>query len=128
MSRRWFLLIMTALIYWSVTSAGEKNQITNLFEGDSLAVLNEEQIKILTGIVSVLLFAFTVSIDSFSIGVGFGVANVKMLLPCLIFSITSAIFTYLGVILGKRLSDKFGTITTLIGSIILIILGINYII
>ncbi|MBE6310296.1 MAG: hypothetical protein E7080_04505 [Bacteroidales bacterium] len=27
--------------------AGEKNQITNLFEGDSLAVLNEEQIKIL---------------------------------------------------------------------------------
>ena len=39
---------MTALIYWSVTSAGEKNQITNLFEGDSLAQLNENQCKILS--------------------------------------------------------------------------------
>ena len=48
MARRWFLLIMTALIYWSVTSAGEKNQITNLFEGDSLAQLNENQCKILS--------------------------------------------------------------------------------
>ncbi|MBE6311281.1 MAG: hypothetical protein E7080_09555 [Bacteroidales bacterium] len=48
MSRRWLLLIMTALIYWSVTSAGEKNQITNLFDGDSLAQLNENQCKILS--------------------------------------------------------------------------------
>ena len=93
-----------------------------------LSLKKEEQIKILTGIVSVLFFAFTVSIDSFSIGVGFGVANVNILLPCLIFSITSAIFTYLGVILGKKLSNKFGSITTLIGAIILIVLGINYII
>lgn len=48
MSRRWLVSIMTALIYWSVTSAGEKNQITNLFEGDSLAQLNENQCKILS--------------------------------------------------------------------------------
>lgn len=85
-----------------------------------------EKVKILTGLLSVILFAFTVSIDSFSIGVGFGVANIDMLLPCIIFSFTSAIFTYLGVVLGKKLSDRFGSITTLIGSIVLIVLGISY--
>lgn len=92
-----------------------------------LSLKKEEQIKLLTGIISVVFFAFTVSIDSFSIGIGFGVANVKILLPCIIFSITSAVFTYIGVILGKKLSDKFGNITTLIGAIILLLLGISYI-
>lgn len=91
-----------------------------------LSLKKEEKVKVLTGMFSVILFAFTVSIDSFSIGIGFGVANVKMLLPCIIFSLTSAIFTYVGVILGKKLSDRFGSITTLIGSVILIILGISY--
>lgn len=91
-----------------------------------LSLKKEEKVKILTGILSVVLFAFTVSIDSFSIGIGFGVANVNMLLPCIIFSLTSAIFTYMGVLLGKKLSDHFGSITTLIGSIILVILGISY--
>lgn len=92
-----------------------------------LSLKKEEQVKMLTGMFSIILFAFTVSIDSFSIGIGFGVANVKMLLPCLIFSITSAVFTYMGVLLGKKLSDKFGSITTLIGAIILFVLGISYI-
>lgn len=92
-----------------------------------LSLKKEEQVKILTGIASVVFFAFTVSIDSFSTGIGFGVANVNMLLPCIIFSVTSAIFTYMGAVLGTKLSDKFGSITTLIGSIILLILGISYI-
>ena len=92
-----------------------------------LSLKKEEQVKLLTGIASVIFFAFTVSIDSFSIGIGFGVASENMILPCIIFSLTSAIFTYMGVILGKKLSDKFGSITTLIGSIILLILGISYI-
>lgn len=93
----------------------------------SLSLKKDEQIKILVGTISIIFFAFTVSIDSFSIGIGFGVANTEMILPCIIFSLISAIFTYMGVILGKKLSDHFGSITTLIGSIILLILGISYI-
>lgn len=92
-----------------------------------LSLKKEDQVKLLTGIASVIFFAFTVSIDSFSIGIGFGVANVPILLPCLIFSITSAIFTYTGVVLGNKLANKFGNITTLIGAIILLILGISYV-
>lgn len=91
-----------------------------------ISLKKEEQLKLLTGILSVVFFAFTVSIDSFSIGIGFGISNINMLLPCIIFSITSAIFTYMGVLLGNKLASKFGNITTLIGSIILIVLGISY--
>ena len=91
-----------------------------------ISIKKEEKVKILTGIISVILFAFTVSIDSFSIGIGFGLSKVNMVIPCIIFSLTSALFTYLGVMLGKKLSDKFGSITTLLGAIILLILGIYY--
>ncbi len=87
----------------------------------------EEQVKLLTTLISVIFFAFTVSIDSFSIGIGFGVANIQVLLPCVLFSMISAVFTKLGISLGKKLSNQFGSITTIIGAIILGILGLTYI-
>ena len=91
-----------------------------------LSLKKEDNIKLLTSLISVIIFAFTVSIDSFSIGACFGFSNSKILLPCFIFSITSGLFTYLGVILGKKLSTKFGNITVVIGSLILIALGLTY--
>lgn len=93
-----------------------------------ISLRKEEKVKILTGIFSVMLFAFTVSVDSFSIGIGLGITNTNMLLPCIIFSLISSIFTYIGVILGNKLVNKFGNTTTLIGSIILLVLGISYLI
>ena len=73
-----------------------------------------------------MIFAFTVSIDSFSVGITFTVLNSSIILSSLIFSITSFIFTYLGLKVGKKLSLSFGNITTFIGSMILIILGVSY--
>lgn len=92
-----------------------------------LSVNKDEQVKMLTSLFSIILFSFTVSIDSFSIGIGFGVAALDILLPCITFSLTSMIFTYMGVMLGNRLSNKFGSITTILGAIILLVLGISYI-
>ncbi len=87
----------------------------------------EEQLKLLENIYSICLFAFTVSIDSFSIGIGLGSLTNNIYIASLIFSVTSAIFTYLGVKLGDVLVKKFGNLATLIGSIILLGLGIHYI-
>lgn len=87
----------------------------------------EEQLKLLENVYSICLFAFTVSIDSFSIGIGLGSLTNNIHIACLIFSITSAIFTYLGVKLGDILVKKFGNLATLVGSIILLWLGIHYI-
>ncbi len=91
-----------------------------------LSLKEEEKVKMLTGIFSVSFFAFTVSIDSFSIGIGFGAMKTNIILPCIIFSLVSGTFTYLGVLLGKKLQNRFGSITTFIGSLILIFLGISY--
>lgn len=92
-----------------------------------LSLKEDEKVKVLTGILSIILFAFTVSIDSFSIGIGFGAMNTNIIIPSVIFSLTSASFTYIGVCLGKKLSEKFGNVATLMGAIILSILGISYI-
>ena len=54
MVRRCFLLVIIALLCCNGALAGEKNQITNLFEGDSLAILNEEQIKTLDFVVTLI--------------------------------------------------------------------------
>lgn len=91
-----------------------------------ISLKKEESISILKNIFSVMIFAFTVSIDSFSVGITFTVLNSSIILSSLIFSITSFIFTYLGLKVGKKLSLSFGNITTFIGSMILIILGVSY--
>lgn len=89
-----------------------------------LSIKNDEKVKIIHSILSTVLFAFTVSIDSFSIGVSFGVLKDRIIFPSIIFAISSAVFTYLGLRLGKKLSDKFGKIATLIGASILLILAL----
>ena len=92
-----------------------------------LSLKKEEQLKLLENIYSICLFAFTVSIDSFSIGIGLGSLTDNIYIASFVFSITSAIFTYLGVKLGDVLVKRFGNLATLIGSIILLWLGIHYI-
>ena len=74
-----------------------------------------------------LMFGLAVSIDSFSIGLGLKEINSKYLIPPFIFALTSSVFTYMGLILGKRISNFIGKISTLIGGITLIIVGVLFI-
>ena len=71
-------------------------------------------------------FAIAVSIDSFTVGIALSLDNQNLLLGGLIFSIVSATFTFLGLLLGKLLNDKTGSNSKLIGIIILIIFTIKY--
>lgn len=75
-----------------------------------------------------ILFGLAVSIDSFSTGIGLNTITQNYITSVTIFSLTSFIFTYLGLILGKKINNIIGKISTLIGGIILIIIGIMYII
>ena len=86
-----------------------------------------EDVDLLTGLLSYFLFGFTVSVDSFSVGIGIGSLRGNIFVPCLVFSIVSFLFTYLGLRLGKRLALKFGRIATVFGSIMLFCLGFYYI-
>ncbi len=73
-----------------------------------------------------ILFGFAVSIDSFSVGIGINNISDNILICSIIFSLTSLIFTYIGLLLGNKLNDLIGKVATLIGGIALILLGIIY--
>lgn len=75
-----------------------------------------------------LVFGFAVSLDSFTVGIGLNNINNNYIISSLIFCMTSFIFTYFGLILGKKLNLIIGNIATLIGGFTLIILGITYIV
>ena len=92
-----------------------------------VSLFKDEEIKSISSFSNLILFGFTVSIDSFSVGIGLRAISSSILLTVSIFSIISFLFTLIGLIIGKKLSDMFGKIATIIGSIILIILGIVYV-
>lgn len=87
----------------------------------------EEKVKKMK-IGEMILFGLAVSIDSFSVGIGINNISSNFLLCSCIFSITSFIFTYVGLILGNKLNQLIGKVATLIGGIVLIILGLIYMI
>lgn len=82
----------------------------------------------ITNILSIILFSLTVSLDSFSVGLGLGLMKKKIFSASTIFSITSFFFTLIGLILGKKLSEKLGLKATYLGIIILIIIAFKYLI
>lgn len=87
---------------------------------------NEENLRVMS-FSELLLFGLAVSIDSFSVGIGLNAINNNYLLCSVIFSISSFLFTYLGLIMGKKINKLIGKASTLIGGLVLIIIGIIYI-
>ena len=86
----------------------------------------EDNIKIMT-IKEMILFGLAVSLDSFSVGIGLEALTKNYILSVSMFSLSSFIFTYIGLTIGKKINNMIGQISTLIGGIILIIIGITYI-
>lgn len=89
---------------------------------------NEKHIEKLSTIISLILFPLTVSIDSFSVGLALGINNQNSKIAFIIFSVVSALFTFLGLTLGNYLSKKFGNKATYLGIIILVLIAIKYLI
>lgn len=74
------------------------------------------------------LFGLAVSIDSFSVGISLKTISPNYVLAPFVFSVVSSTFTYIGLLLGKKISEVIGKIASLIGGIVLIILGFLYLI
>lgn len=87
----------------------------------------KEEVSPLVNSFGVLLFGLTVSIDSFSVGIGLSSISKTLLLAYFLFAITSLTFTFLGLKFGKKLGDRFGRRAKIVGAAILIIIGLSYI-
>lgn len=99
-----------------------------LFIGIEMIISNikDDSHDFVVSIFGFLIFGLSVSIDSFTTGIGLNVINNNYLEVSSIFCIVSGSFTYLGLILGNKLGSIFGKLSTIIGGVILIILGIIY--
>lgn len=70
-------------------------------------------------IIGTLIFAISVSFDSFSVGIGINYIYDNIIMTVLSFCIISGIFTVLGFWLGKKINKRIGKYSFLLGSLTL---------
>ena len=84
----------------------------------------DEEVKVLMGIIGDLLFGLSVSIDSFTTGIGLSVISNNYIMVSSIFMLVSGSLTYIGLILGNKLNNSLGKYATISGGILLCLLGV----
>ncbi len=72
------------------------------------------------------LFGFAVSIDSFTLGITLPNMALNFFLAPFVFSLVSFTFTFLGLSIGNKIEKLLGEIATLIGGVILTIIGVVF--
>lgn len=74
--------------------------------------------------VSLLLFAFSVSIDSFSVGLSLGIYGAQTIITILIFGLVSMVLAWSGLLIGRRVKRMLGIYGEVLGGIILVGFGL----
>ena len=100
------------------------SSIILIYIGIDLIISKEEDNNIVTNTLGFIMFGLSVSIDSLTVGIGLKAITNNYLLAAITFSLTSLIFTYLGLILGNTIGKKVGSYAKTIGGVILIIIAI----
>ncbi|MBS2970866.1 manganese efflux pump [Metabacillus sp. KIGAM252] len=72
-----------------------------------------------------LLFALSVSLDSFSVGLTLGIYGARTMLTILMFGFVSMVLTWIGLIIGKRVQGWLGNYSEILGGAILLVFGIK---
>ncbi|AJY74579.1 manganese efflux pump MntP family protein [Paenibacillus beijingensis] len=92
------------------------------------AVRGEEVRSIDHGSVSgLLLFALSVSVDSFSVGISLGMFAVDQVLTVLLFGAAGTVMSVLGLMLGKGVGRTLGGYGEAVGGVILFTFGMLFI-
>ncbi|MBY0123249.1 manganese efflux pump [Bacillus sp. S/N-304-OC-R1] len=72
-----------------------------------------------------MLFGFTVSLDSFSASLTLGIYGAKTLLVLTCFGITATILTWLGLLIGRKVQGWLGSYSEALGGSILLAFGLK---
>jgi putative Mn2+ efflux pump MntP len=67
----------------------------------------------------IYILAFTISIDSFSVGLSLGLSGVKTILVLLLFGAASATLAWAGMLLGRKVHGVLGAYSEMLGGSIL---------
>ena len=77
--------------------------------------------------IGLIIFALSVSLDSFSVGLTLGIYGARTWLTISLFGITATILTLLGLLLGRRVQGLLGTYSQVLGGSVLLAFGIKLI-
>ncbi|MGL5786881.1 MAG: manganese efflux pump MntP family protein [Bacteroidales bacterium] len=78
-----------------------------------------------TKIATIISLSFATSIDALAVGVSFAFLQIKVILPVIIISITTFLFSFAGASFGTKFGNKYNLPMEIIGGIILIGIGLK---
>lgn len=73
----------------------------------------------------IILQAIATSIDALAVGVGLAVMQVQITVASAIIGGTTFVFCFIGCKLGRRLGEKFSHLSTILGGLVLIAIGVK---
>lgn len=98
-----------------------------IYIGIEMIIEDDKNISDKKNIYNMLLFGFTVSLDSFSVGINYNMIINNYFLSSFIFLFVSFLFTYAGLIISNKISNFYGNILKKIGGFTLIMIAFTYI-
>ncbi|HIW33741.1 MAG TPA: manganese efflux pump MntP family protein, partial [Candidatus Paenibacillus intestinavium] len=98
------------------------HMIINSFKEEEMQMLDHRTFW------GLMLLSFSVSVDSFSVGITLGMFQAEFWLTVCLFGILGAVMAMLGLILGKRVSQSMGVYGETFGGIILVVFGVYFIV
>lgn len=75
--------------------------------------------------ISLLVLAFSVSVDSFSVGLSLGLSGVKTIIALILFGGVSMFLTWSGMLLGRKVHGFLGIYSEILGGSVLCAFGLN---
>lgn len=78
--------------------------------------------------IGLILFALSVSIDSFSVGISLGIFSTDIWLTVLLFGAFGGAMSIMGLLLGRRVGDWVGETGEALGGVILLVFGIVFLV
>jgi putative Mn2+ efflux pump MntP len=77
------------------------------------------------GVWHMFTLAVATSIDALAVGVSFAFLEMSIWIPIIIIGITTMMFSIAGVLLGKKVGERFRSKAELVGGLVLIAIGIK---
>lgn len=74
---------------------------------------------------TMIILSIATSIDALAIGITFSLLSVNIIYSIIIIGIITFILSFIGVIFGNKVGNKYSSIAEIIGGIILIIMGVE---
>jgi manganese efflux pump family protein len=74
---------------------------------------------------TLVLLSIAVSIDALAVGLSLGIIGVTIWVPAVVIGIVTGLLSWLGLIIGNKLGEKFGKRMEIIGGIVLVLLGLR---